>query len=201
MKAIGSKVLAGEYAFVGYDEDGNKELALLSEDSDVGRRRRDGSGQPSRGQLRRDDRHERKAERQFQQAAALNNSNTPMLIPQKPNVSQIKIFAHGVLAVGAGAALNFNVQSLVPFRPTRGIMSASVSLNDVELTDIKVANRSQIASSSVFPGQMFSPQAQEVYIDLDVISAAIPFQVLGTTVSAQRCVLGWYGNLFEVADL
>lgn len=190
-KELGARILAGEYAYVGTDEDGTPQLAML----DVGR------SNPRRDD-RRDDRHDRKEDRWERNADDRGRAPSgPRLVPQKPNVSQIKIFAHGVQDVGAGDPLVFSVQSLVPFRPTRGVMSAEVSLDDVEMEDIKVANRSQLASSSVFPGQMFSPQAQEVYVDLDVLSSAIPFFANGSTISAQRCVLGWYGNLFEVAQL
>lgn len=196
MKALGARILAGEYAYLGEDEDGRPLFAPVSDMGARGDRLQRRDDRRDARDDRRDDRREARIDRAGAPAPA-----GPRLIAQRPNVSQIKIFAHGALTMLANGAINFNTQALVPFRPTRGVLSATVSLNTVQLTDVKVANRSQIASSSTFPGQMFNSSAQEVYIDLDVISAAIPFQVLGTSVDAQTCVLGWYGNLFEVANL
>lgn len=129
--------------------------------------------------------------------------NEPRLVESRVNLSKVKLFPLGVQAVAAvGATFTNEATSQNPFEPLRGVVQASVSLDDVELTQLDVGNVSQLTvKNRRFPGQMFSSAADDVLCDLDIVPSGNDFSMEGVSQSIQRVTIGWYGNYFMSVNI
>lgn len=127
-------------------------------------------------------------------------------IEPKVNLSKVKIFPLGVIDMtAAGAAEETFVQTAQnPFEPIRGIAQAETSLDDVEFTQLDCGNVSQlVVKNARFPAQMFSPAADDVLCDLDIVPGGIQFSMQGFNMNAaaQRVTIGYFGNYFMNVSL
>lgn len=127
-------------------------------------------------------------------------------VEPKVNLSKVKIFPLGVqTSVAAGATETTWVQTAQnPFEPIRGIAQASISLDDIEFTQLDCGNVSQlVVKNARFPGQMLSPQADDVLCDLDIVPGGIQFSMQGfnQNVANQRVTIGFFGNYFMNVSL
>lgn len=146
----------------------------------------------ARRDARQDDRKERKMERQ---------GNKPQLLETKANFTQIKIFPLGSdVIAGAGDPVLLSQNAQNAFQPIRGIIQASVSLDTVILSEIKVGNVSQLVVGANFPAQMFSPAADDVLCDLDVVPPGIQFRLEGVS-GIQTVTAGFFGHYFSSVNL
>lgn len=128
------------------------------------------------------------------------------IIEPKINLSKVKIFPLGVqVTIAAGATEFTHVQTAQnPFEPIRGIAQASLSLDDIEFTQLDCGNVSQlVVKNARFPGQMLSPQADDVLCDLDIVPGGIQFSMQGFNQNAanQRVTIGYFGNYFQSVNL
>lgn len=143
-----------------------------------------------------------KFERRMERNEPASEPSGPRLVETTPNLAKVKIYPLGLAIVAAGAPFSLNPTAQHIFEPTRIIFSGNVSLSDIELNELKIGNVSQlVVGNTVFPAQMFSPAADDVLCDLDVVTTGQDFLITGTSVSAQRVTAGSYGNYFQSVNL
>lgn len=128
------------------------------------------------------------------------------IIEPKLNLAKVKIFPLGAQdTVAAGATeFTFSQTAQNPFEPIRGIAQAETSLDLIEFTQLDCGNVSQlVVKNARFPGQMLSPQADDVLCDLDMIPGGITFSMQGFNEDAanQRVAIGFFGNYFMSVNL
>ncbi len=131
-----------------------------------------------------------------------NAPEGPRLVETTPNLAKVKIYPLGVIAVTATNTFSLSPPAQHIFEPTRIIFAGNVLLDDVELTEIKIGNVSQlVVGNTTFPAQMFSPSANDVLCDLDVVTTGQDFLIQGSSVVTQRVSAGSYGNYFQSVNL
>ena len=138
-----------------------------------------------------------------QDARDIRQGDGPRLIETQPNIAKVKIYPLGVFAVAAaGGPFNLNPTAQHIFEPTRIIFQGTVSLSDIEINELKIGNVSQlVVGNTFFPASMFSPSADDVLCDLDVVTTGQDFLVTGVSQSIQRVSAGSYGNYFQSVNL
>lgn len=148
-------------------------------------------------QAKRVNRNENRMERNAPQQQG------PRLIETTPNIAKVKLYPLGVAAVAAiGGAFTLSPTAQHIFEPTRIIFQGTVSLSDIELNELKIGNVSQlVVGNTVFPASMFSPAADDVLCDLDVVTTGQDFLITGVSQSVQRVSAGSYGNYFQSVNL
>lgn len=128
------------------------------------------------------------------------------IVEPKINLAKVKIFPLGAASTVAAGATEFTFSQTAqnPFEPIRGIAQATLSLDDVEFSQLDCGNVSQlVVKNARFPGQMLSPQADDVLCDLDMIPGGITFSMQGFNMNAaaQRVSIGYFGNYFMSVNL
>ncbi len=128
------------------------------------------------------------------------------IIEPKLNLAKVKIFPLGAASTVAAGATEFTFSQTAqnPFEPIRGIAQATTSLDDIEFSQLDCGNVSQlVVKNARFPGQMLSPQADDVLCDLDMIPGGITFSMQGFNLNAgaQRVAIGYFGNYFMSVNL